>query len=199
MSDSGQPSFASRGGAKLAFALNHFEVDCADRVCADLGCNVGGFTDCLLQGGALRIYAVDTGYGELAWTLRKDERVVVMERTNALHVSLPEPVSLVTIDVAWTRQHLILPRAVALLQGSGVILSLIKPHYESPPARLRGGVLPDEWLAATLADVHERLAAAGLRFDEIVDSPLRGGGGNRELWGVLRVPAASDGTRQPAR
>jgi 23S rRNA (cytidine1920-2'-O)/16S rRNA (cytidine1409-2'-O)-methyltransferase len=179
-------SFVSRGGDKLAFALDHFAVTGVDRVCADLGCNVGGFTDCLLQRGANRVYAVDTGYGELAWTLRKDERVVVMERTNALHVSLPELVSLVTIDVAWTRQHLILPRAIALLQEPGVILSLIKPHYESPPDRLRRGVLPDESRDRTMAELNERMKTAGLQFDAIVDSPLRGGGGNHEFWGLLR-------------
>lgn len=95
--------FASRSGHKLAAALDAFSIDPSGLICADLGCNVGGFTDCLLQRGAAKVYAVDTGYGTLAWKLR--DPVVVMERTNAMHVVLPETVDLVTIDVAWTPQH----------------------------------------------------------------------------------------------
>ena len=175
--------FVSRGGDKLTFALDHFHIDCAGRSCADLGSNVGGFVDCLLRRGARKVYAVDTGYGALAWTLRNDKRVVVMERTNALHVELSEPVALVTIDVAWTRQHLILPRAVQLLAGDGNILTLIKPHYESPAERLRGGVLPDDRIDETLTELAGRLQNAGLQLDGIVECPLRGQAGNRELWG----------------
>jgi 23S rRNA (cytidine1920-2'-O)/16S rRNA (cytidine1409-2'-O)-methyltransferase len=102
--------FVSRAGLKLDHALTAFAVDVTGLVCADLGCNAGGFTDCLLQRGAAKVYAVDTGYGALDWKLRKDPRVVVMERTNAMHVTLPEPVGFVCIDVAWTRQRRILPR-----------------------------------------------------------------------------------------
>src|SRR3954464_11050910 len=97
------PRFASRSGEKLEHALNVFEVNVEGLVCADLGSNAGGFVDCLLSRGAARVYAVDTGYGALDWKLRKDPRVVVMERTNAMHVQLPEKVGLVTIDVAWTK------------------------------------------------------------------------------------------------
>jgi len=154
--------FASRGGEKLAFALDRFTVEVAGRVCADLGCNVGGFVDCLLRRGASRVYAVDTGYGALAWNLRRDARVVVLERTNAMHVELPEPVSLITIDVAWTRQHLILPHARALLKPPAEILTLIKPHYEASDDRLRGGVLPEDRLEETLAEMTARLASAGI-------------------------------------
>src|SRR4051812_11330036 len=98
-------TFISRAGQKLDHALTAFGVGVGGLVCADLGSNTGGFVDCLLQRGASRVYAVDTGYGVLDWKLRKDPRVVVMERTNAMHVRLPEPVDLVTIDVAWTRQR----------------------------------------------------------------------------------------------
>lgn len=188
--------FVSRGGDKLAFALDHFRVNCKGQTCADLGSNVGGFVDCLLQRGARRVYAVDTGYGALAWTLRNDERVVVMERTNALHVELPEPVAMVTIDVAWTRQHLILPRAVRLLAGDGTILTLIKPHYESPVERLRGGVLPDDRIDETLAEITGRLKSVGLQLDGVVESPLRGQAGNRELWGWLAIRAPAGTTRK---
>src|SRR5438045_1304623 len=98
----GESKFVSRAGGKLEHALATFAIDVGGSVCADLGSNVGGFVDCLLSRGAVRVYAVDTGYGALEWKLRKDARVVVMERTNAMHVVLPERVKLVTIDVAWT-------------------------------------------------------------------------------------------------
>src|ERR687894_2662164 len=134
--------FVSRAGQKLDHALSHFGIDVTGFVCADLGCNVGGFTDCLLQRGAAKVYAIDTGYGALEWKLRKDPRVVVMERTNAMHAELPEPVSLVTIDVAWTRQRHILPAARRMVATDGTVVSLIKPHYEAEPALLLRGVLP---------------------------------------------------------
>jgi 23S rRNA (cytidine1920-2'-O)/16S rRNA (cytidine1409-2'-O)-methyltransferase len=178
--------YVSRGGNKLAFALDHFGVDCAGWVCADLGSHTGGFVDCLLQRGAARVYAIDTGYGVLAWKLRKDNRVVVMERTNALHATLPEPVSLVTIDVAWTRQHLILPAAIRMLGETGTILSLIKPHYEAQPDRLHHGVLPDDRFDETMQDITRRLDGVGLRFEAVAECPLRGHGGNRECWGLVR-------------
>src|ERR687893_231057 len=101
--------FASRAGLKLEHALTAFSIDVRGSVCADLGSNVGGFVDCLLKRGASRVYALEKGYGVLEWRLRKDPRVVVMERTNAMHASLPEPVSMVSIDVAWTKQQHILP------------------------------------------------------------------------------------------
>ena len=129
MSDPTRP-FASRAGWKLDAALSAFWIDPAGLLCADLGCNVGGFTDCLLRRGARGVYAVDTGYGALAWTLRQDDRVTVMERTNALHLDPPAQVDLVTVDVAWTPQRLIVPAAKAWLAPGGQIISLIKPHYE---------------------------------------------------------------------
>src|SRR3954453_11299902 len=107
--------FVSRAGQKLEHALNVFGVDVSGLVCADLGSNVGGFVDCLLRHGAAKVYAVEKGYGVLEWKLRRDPRVVVMERANAMHIALPERVALVTIDVAWTRQRHILPAAGKLL------------------------------------------------------------------------------------
>ncbi len=183
-------SYVSRGGEKLAFALDQFNAVVSGRTCADLGSNVGGFVDCLLRREAARVYAVDTGYGALAWPLRRDERVVVLERTNALHVELPEPVTLVTVDVAWTRQHLILPHALTLLSPPGEVLTLIKPQYEAPASRLRGGVLPHDRLEETLAEMTARLARAGITLDATVECPLRGAKGNREFWGWIRRPAS---------
>jgi 23S rRNA (cytidine1920-2'-O)/16S rRNA (cytidine1409-2'-O)-methyltransferase len=181
--------FVSRAGEKLAAALDAFGIEPAGQVCADLGCNVGGFTDCLLGRGAARVYAVDTGYGALAWKLRKDDRVFVMERTNALHVTLREPVALVTIDVGWTRQHLILPAGLRLLSTGGRMVSLIKPHYEAEAADLRGGVLPAETLDAVMQRMYARVADAGVQFDEVIPSPLLGRKGNREYLGLVRVQA----------
>ena len=136
--------FVSRGGDKLDGALEAFGIDVRGAVAADLGANVGGFTDCLLQRGAGRVYAVDTGYGVLDWKLRQDGRVVVMERRNALHVSLPEPLDLVVIDAGWTPLGRIVPGAVALLGARGDVVALLKPEYEAEPfERERGVVLPD--------------------------------------------------------
>src|SRR5437016_12661481 len=116
--------FVSRAGQKLDHALDAFRIDVAGLTCADLGCNVGGFADCLLQRGAAKVYAVDTGYGVLDWKLRNDPRVVVMERTNAMHVTLSEPVDLVTVDVAWTKQRHILPAAARIMKQDGRVISL---------------------------------------------------------------------------
>lgn len=129
MSGSSDSSFVSRAGLKLEHALKEFDFDVRGMTCADLGCNVGGFTDCLLQRGATKVYAVDTGYGTLAWKLRSDERVVTLERTNALHIEPPEQVDLVTIDLGWTPQKLALPAGMRWT-NCGYIISLIKPHYE---------------------------------------------------------------------
>jgi len=178
--------FVSRGGDKLDAALDAFDIDPAGWTCADLGCNVGGFTDCLLSRGAARVYAVDTGYGELAWTLRRDERVIVMERTNALHVQLPEPARLIVIDVGWTRQHLILPAARSLLTERGIIVTLIKPHYEAEQSDLRGGVLPDDKINDILNATTRRLNEIGIHLSAMMPSPIRGQKGNREFLALLQ-------------
>jgi len=172
--------YVSRGGPKLAHALIAFEIAPADKVCADLGSNVGGFVDCLLRNGAARVYSIDTGRGVLDWTLRQDARVVVMERTNALDVCLAEQVQLVTADVGWTRQHIILPRAMDLLDRDGVIVSLIKPHYEADRRLLRRGVLPDERAWPVVQETLDRLASLGIVAGGVVESPIRGDRGNRE-------------------
>ena len=182
--------FVSRGGDKLDAALDHFGLEVTGLVCADFGSNVGGFVDCLLQRGAARVYAVDTSYGTLAWKLRKDSRVVVRERSNAMHVTLPERVSLVTIDAAWTRQSHVLPSALAQLAPGGSILTLIKPHYESPPERLTDGVLPDDQVEdvvqTTLAAIPSTIAGARLEAVGTFESPLRGQAGNREVFALLQ-------------
>lgn len=196
MADDTTHNYASRGGLKLAAALDGFRIEPAGRVCADFGCNVGGFTDCLLQRGALKVYAIDTGYGTLAWKLRKDPRVVVMERTNAMHVRLDERVDLVTIDVAWTPQHRILPAAMQVLKPDGRIITLIKPHYEADVADLDKGVLDPAKRDATLDRVRDATRRLGLDVLDTIPSPIAGRKGNREYLALLRpADSASDAAR----
>jgi len=178
--------FVSRAGLKLDHALTTFDVDVAGLVCADLGCNVGGFTDCLLQRGARKVYAVDTGYGALEWKLRKDPRVVPMERTNAMHVELPEPVQFVCIDVAWTRQCRILPSARRLIAAGGTAVTLIKPHYEAERSWLVKGVLPPDRVDSVVEAVTRDIEASGFQLVALCPSPIRGGEGNAEVLAQLR-------------
>jgi 23S rRNA (cytidine1920-2'-O)/16S rRNA (cytidine1409-2'-O)-methyltransferase len=185
--------FVSRAGQKLDHALTVFGLDVTGKICADLGCSTGGFTDCLLQRGAARVYAIDTGYGVLDWKLRKNPRVVVMERINAMHVELPEPVQLVTIDVAWTRQRHILPAAARLLAPHGKVVTLIKPHYEAPGELLRKGVLPEERIAEVMQSVQKDIAAAGFQLIETTTSPIKGAKGNTELLALLRATSQAVG------
>lgn len=177
--------FVSRGGLKLDHAMKTFSLDVTGLTCADLGSNTGGFVDCLLKRGATRVYAIDTGYGVLDWKLRNDPRVVVMERTNAMHVELPEKVQLISIDVAWTKQRNILPSAERLLTEGGKIVSLIKPHYEADAKFLRKGILQTEHLAAVVEDVKKQIERCGFVITNIVDSPIKGAKGNAELLGLL--------------
>ena len=135
--------YVSRGGLKLEHALEVFGVDPAGRVCADIGASTGGFTDCLLQHGAARVYAVDVGYGQLAWSLRQDERVISIERANIRYLeSLPEPVSLAVIDVSFIGLGLALPRVASLLTPDGEVVALIKPQFEVGKGQVgKGGIV----------------------------------------------------------
>src|SRR5687768_8908898 len=179
--------FVSRAGQKLDHALSTFDIDVTGWVCADLGSNVGGFVDVLLQRGAAKVYSIDTGYGVLNWSLRKDPRVIVMERTNAMHATIPEPVRLVTIDVAWTKQKHILPPARRMLADDGICITLIKPHYEAAPEQLRKGVLPAELVPQIVASLHPEMTTAGFDLLELTDSPIHGGQGNVEVLALLRA------------
>lgn len=188
--------YVSRGGIKLAAALDAFAIDPHGLVCADLGCSTGGFTDCLLQRGASRVLAVDTAYGELAWKLRSDERVTVLERTNALHVDPPMTVDLVVLDLGWTRQARAIPAALGWLGPAGRIISLIKPHYELERAELDrdavAGVLAEPLAERVAAAVIKEMPALGARVLGSIKSPILGGKrartGNAE-WLVLLEPA----------
>ena len=193
MRSSNTDAYVSRGGDKLAAALDRFGLNVQGKICADLGSHVGGFVDCLLRRGAGRVYSVDTAYGLLAWKLRKNPSVVVMERTNAMHVVLPEKVELVTVDVAWTTQSNILPSVARMMVASAKVVALIKPHYESQQLgagasvgpRPVKGVLPDEAVDEVVREVMQRMAKTGWSVLDRVDSPLRGHGGNREVFALL--------------
>jgi 23S rRNA (cytidine1920-2'-O)/16S rRNA (cytidine1409-2'-O)-methyltransferase len=165
--------------------LSPTQLSAAKKICADLGCSTGGFVDCLLKHDAAKVYAIDTGYGVLDWKLRNDERVVVMERTNAMHVELPEPIQIVTIDVAWTKQKNILPSARRLVTPTGIVVTLIKPHYEAPAALLRKGVLPEEDVDQIVKLVKADVLASGFKWVKATRSPIKGAGGNIEVLALL--------------
>lgn len=192
--------FVSRAGEKLDHALETFDLDVKDLSCADFGCNVGGFTDCLLKRGARDVVAIDTGYGVLDWTLRSDDRVTVRERTNALHAEPTKPVDLVVIDLAWTPQRLALPVARQWLAEGGRVISLIKPHYELQGERkglLEKGFLPPEHAEGVLEDVLEEISTLDFEVLQTTRSPLTGGKssrrrgvpGNVEFLSMLRPNA----------
>jgi 23S rRNA (cytidine1920-2'-O)/16S rRNA (cytidine1409-2'-O)-methyltransferase len=185
------PRFVSRGGEKLAHALDAFDLDVAGLVAADFGASTGGFTDCLLQGGAARVYALDVGYGQLAQRLREDPRVVVMDRTNVRSLaSLPEPVDLVTIDVSFIGLRLVLPAARDILGEDGCIVALVKPQFETGREEVgRGGVVRNPAAhRAVLAGIFATADDLGLGVRGLIASPLRGPAGNVEFLALL-VPA----------
>lgn len=173
-------TFVSRAGEKLDHAFKNFKIDVKSKICADFGSSTGGFVDCLLQNGAEKVYAVEVGYGTIDWKLRNDPRVVVMERTNAMHVELPEKVDIITIDCGWTKQEKILPNAKANLKEGGAIVSLIKPHYEAPEF-VRKGLLMEEKAEEVLERTKMKIQELGFEIKGLVESPIVGEkGGNKE-------------------
>jgi 23S rRNA (cytidine1920-2'-O)/16S rRNA (cytidine1409-2'-O)-methyltransferase len=188
------PKFVSRGGEKLAHALSEFGIEVRDLIAADFGASTGGFTDCLLQGGAARVYAIDVGYGQLATQLRADPRVVVIERTNVRHLeSLPEHVDLVTVDVSFIGLKLVLPAARKLLNESGRIIALVKPQFEAGRGDVgRGGVVRDPETHRRVLQVLFRTAEElGLGIVGLTASPLRGPAGNIEFLAALMPNVSS--------
>ena len=187
MRDTGRARFVGRGGDKLDFALTHFDLQVAEMVAADVGSHIGGFVDCLLQRGVQKVYAIDTSYGTLAWRVRQDPRVVVMERRNALHVELPEKVDLVTADLGWTRQEHVLGCGPRLVKDDGVVVSLLKPQYEALPDELHRGVVKNDCIENVVQRTLTQLAETGIVVDRWVESPLKGGKGNREFFLLVRA------------
>ena len=180
--------FVSRGGKKLAAALDAFALDVTGLVCADIGCSTGGFTDCLLQNGAARVYAVDVGYGVLAWKLRSDERVVVLERCNARYIGpehIPEPIDLAVIDASFISLELLLAPLMHLFGKKDIrIVALVKPQFELKKEQVEpGGVVRDEKLQGVALEKIRRVAKGlGLTCEAEVSSPIRGArAGNQEF------------------
>jgi len=192
--------YVGRGGFKLAGLLAAFELDVVGAVCADVGACTGGFTDVLLQNGAARVYAIDVGYGQLDWSLRQDERVVVMERTNARYLeTLGEPVDFVAIDVSFISLRLILPVVKQWLAESASIVALIKPQFEAGPKQVgRGGIVKD---TAVHRSVFEELwhwfRDHDFGVQGLVASSVTGADGNVEFLVWLKVGVA-DGVAETA-
>lgn len=182
--------YVSRGGLKLEKALDHFAVSPEGRICVDCGASTGGFTDCLLKRGAVKVYAIDVGYGQLAWSLRNDPRVVSMERTNiryVTHEQVPDCPTLAVIDVSFISLRLVLPAVRGLLAGDGEVVCLIKPQFEAGRENVgKKGVVRDagiheEVLRTFMADA----AAAGFSVRALTFSPIKGPEGNIEFLGYL--------------
>ncbi len=181
----GGPRYVSRGGEKLEGALEDFALDVRGVVALDLGSSTGGFTDCLLQRGAARVYDVDVGKGQLDWTLRNDPRVVVMEGTNAREgFDLPEPVDLIVADVSFISLRLVLPPALRHLREGGDVVALVKPQFEAGREFVeRGGIVRDvDARAGAVVAVAERLAPEGVGAVAIAASRVAGREGNREIF-----------------
>lgn len=194
--------FVSRGGHKLEHALEHFHLDVAGLTTIDLGASTGGFTDCLLQHGAAKVFAVDVGQGQLAWKLRQDPRVVVMEKTNARYLTSEDfgdqhstskesgpPADFIVVDCSFISLKKILPAAVALLKPGGKVVALIKPQFEAGKAEAdkgRGVITDPAVHGRVLAELQEFVAAqAGICWRGVVESPLPGPAGNKEFLTLI--------------
>lgn len=180
-------NFVSRGGIKLQAAIENWKLKIENLVCLDVGSSTGGFVDCLLQNRASKIYTVDTCYGELAWKLRNDPRVVVMERTNILHLEkLPELMDMITIDVGWTKLELSLPAVKKFLKPNGIIIALLKPHYEAKKKDLVKGILPPEKAEKIKDLVCKNLEDLKFKIENSMISPIMGKGGNKEYLLLIK-------------
>lgn len=185
-----KPPFVSRGGLKLAHALAHFHIEVNSKVALDVGASTGGFTDCLLKRGAARVYAVDVGYGQLDYRLRVDPKVVVMERVNARYpFSLPEPVDLATVDLAFISLEKVVPNVAQLVKPDGRIVCLVKPQFEVGRSQVgKGGLVKDPSLHAHVLGRFILWAIEkGFRIKGLTPSPIRGASGNREFFVLLKV------------
>lgn len=180
--------YVSRGGIKLEHALKEFGVEVEGKTALDIGASTGGFTDCLLQHGAAKVYAVDVGYGILDWKLRTDPRVVVVERTNARYYTSSQKFELATIDVAFISLSKIFPAVYNLLTDGGAVIALIKPQFEAKKAEVpRGGVVRDEAVRqGVIAFVSAEAEAVGFKVLGVIQSPIEGADGNVEYFIHLR-------------
>ncbi len=185
--------YVSRGGLKLKKALDQFGIDVTGMVAIDVGASTGGFTDCLLQAGAVKVFAVDVGYGQLAWKLQQDPRVVSMEKTNIRHLTpdqLPERPDLAVIDASFISLSKVLPATVALLKAGAFIIALIKPQFEVGRGEVgKGGIVRDPAAHEKAVEgVRQAAGELGLMVRAICDSPILGADGNKEFLILLDVP-----------
>ena len=183
--------YVSRGGLKLEAALKANRIDCTGMICLDVGASTGGFTDCLLQHGAAQVFAVDVGYGQLAWSLRQDDRVVVIERTNIRKMDpalITRQVDLVTIDTSFISLKIVVPPTLQFLKPDGAMLCLIKPQFEAGKGRVgKGGVIRDPALhVEIIEDLRTFFSQLSLFCGPVIPSPVLGPKGNREFIILLR-------------
>jgi 23S rRNA (cytidine1920-2'-O)/16S rRNA (cytidine1409-2'-O)-methyltransferase len=187
--------YASRGGYKLEKAINAFSIGLNGKTCMDIGASTGGFTDCMLQNGAGKVYAVDVGYGQLAWQLRTDGRVIVMERTNIRHVTreqVPEPLDFISVDVSFISLKLVLPAAKALLSENGEMVCLIKPQFEAGRGCVgKKGVVRDKAVhVSVITDITDNAIGNGFAVANLGFSPIKGPEGNIEYLMHVKRPGA---------
>ncbi|MCP9454826.1 MAG: TlyA family RNA methyltransferase [Nitrospira sp.] len=195
---SNSPRFVSRGGEKLAAALDVGGIDPRGLVCLDVGCSTGGFTDCLLQRGASCVYAVDVGYGQFDWRLRKDPRVVLMEHTNVRYLAasaVPDPINLAVIDVSFISLTKVLPAILPFLAFDATIIALVKPQFEVGKGAVgRGGIVRDERLRQEAVQrIINCAVGLGLTLVTTLDSPLKGKKGNQESFVIVKRGEAGPG------
>jgi 23S rRNA (cytidine1920-2'-O)/16S rRNA (cytidine1409-2'-O)-methyltransferase len=184
------PRFVSRAGDKLVAALDAASIDPRGAICLDVGCSTGGFTDCLLQRGAARVFAVDVGYGQLDWRLRRDPRVVLLERTNIRYIDrtlIPEAIELVVIDVSFISLRMVLPPVLPLLAPGARIIALIKPQFEVGKGQVgRGGIVREETQRqAVVRRIVNFAEELGLRLKQTQESPVKGKKGNQEILAIF--------------
>ena len=189
--------YVSRGGLKLEKAMREFDLTLSGCVCADIGASTGGFTDCMLQNGATKVYAVDVGYGQLDWKLRSDERVVCMERTNArylTHEQIPDELDFASIDVSFISLKLILPAVNGLLKDGGHVACLVKPQFEAGREKVgKKGVVRDPAVHREVLEYFlEHAAESGFGVLDLTWSPIRGPEGNIEYLGYLKKGAQTE-------
>lgn len=189
-----ETSFVSRGGLKLEFAIRELGVDVSGGICLDVGASTGGFTDCLLKYGAAHVFAVDVGYGQLAWKLRTDPRVTVIERTNIRYMpcgTLPRPVDLAAIDVSFISLKTVIPPVLKFTKPQAHVLALIKPQFEVGKGQVgKGGIVRDRTLhEQVLCDLEDFFTGRGLTCRAIIPSPITGAKGNQEYIIAMQAPA----------
>ncbi|MDW7998617.1 MAG: TlyA family RNA methyltransferase [Thermodesulfovibrio sp.] len=184
--------YVSRGGLKLEHALREFSINLKDKIAMDVGASTGGFTDCLLQQGAKRVYAIDVGYGQLAWKLRVDPRVIVIERTNIRYIDrdkIPESIDIATIDVSFISLKLVIPKVLEFLKPSGEIIALIKPQFEVGRGEVdKGGIVKDpRKRMKAVEEIKSLFESLNFRVVGVIESPIKGQKGNVEYLLYARL------------